>query len=596
MKIRTKYNLIAERAAAGGLALLFVSLLVVSTPASARQAGPWTLVSDGAARPVPPASVAYPGRSPADSSSLESYVLGLFHRSGRLLARIDSIDRSGRTVFVTSGPTIRIGRVELEQSGADPGDGLLVDVRRRFVGSLEGQPYSDSLVSASMTVLLEELERLARPRASIAIRAIGLEDSARSVFLAADLDVGPFPLLQGVLVRGGRRTRVRTIERLLDVRPSTVLEEFDAEAKRAALLESGLFERVERPVLLSTGDSTAVIQVTVKEAPPGSFDAALGYQSGASGASGGLVGTGRLELLSPFGEGRRFSFLLDRLPGQVSRAQVSLHDPAVLGSIFGFEGEFSGLQQDSTFGRQVWSVAGLIELAPRLTLTATGSREAVRPGAAGARQVGSRQWVARSDGTFAGIGIRYGSFDDRVNPSRGGHLEVRLERGHLVRWSVVSSESGGEPAGVSLRVRSERLSASTRWAVPVRGRSLVVVGADAAVIVADSYDRADLLRLGGARTLRGYDEDRYVGRAVGRALAEARYRLDARSYAYLFAEAGFVDVPPVDGLVEGFEVLPGFGFGAQVETAAGLVLATYGFNPEDGPTRGRVHLSFSFGL
>ena len=586
-----------NRTAAGRLGvLLILSGMAVCAPVSARQVGTWTLVLEGAARPIPPASVAYPGRLAADSSGLEAYVLGLFHRNGRFLAHIDSVDQPGRRVYATPGPVMPIGRVDLAQVGAGRESDLAADARRRFVRTLEGQPYSDSLVSASMSALLLELERLARPAASVAIRAIGFEDSARVVFLNAEVDAGPLTLLQGVLVQGGRRTRVRTIERLLGVRPSTVLEGFDAEAMRRALLESGLFERVERPVLLPTGDSTAVIQVTVKEAPPGSFDAALGYQSGTSGTSGGLVGTGRLELLSPFGEGRRFSFLLDRLPGQVSRVEVQAHDPAVLGSVFGFEGEFSGLQQDSTYGRQAWSVAGLVELAPRLILTATGSREAVRPGTAGARQVGSRQWVARSDGTFGGIGIRYGAFDDRVNPSRGGHLEVRLERGHLVRWSAVSEESGGDAVGVSTRVRLERLSTSTRWAVPVRGRSLVVVGVDGAVILADSYDRADLLRLGGARSLRGYDEDRYVGRAVGRALVEARYRLDPRSYAYLFAEAGFVDVPPIDGLVEGSEVLPGFGFGAQVDTAAGLVLATYGFNPEDGPTRGRVHLSFSFGL
>ena len=53
--------------------------------------------------------------------------------------------------------------------------------------------------------------------------------------------------------------------------------------------------------------------------------------------------------------------------------------------------------------------------------------------------------------------ILFGAFDDRVYPSRGGHLEVRLERGHLVRWSAVSPESGGDAVGASTRVRLERL-------------------------------------------------------------------------------------------------------------------------------------------
>ena len=69
-------------------------------------------------------------------------------------------------------------------------------------------------------------------------------------------------------------------------------------------------------------------------------------------------------------EGRLFSLLLNRLPGQVSSVDVRGSDPYILGLPFSVEGRFEGLQQDSTFGKQQYVRIGavvriaLVEEAP----------------------------------------------------------------------------------------------------------------------------------------------------------------------------------------------------------------------------------------
>ena len=130
--------------------------------------------------------------------------------------------------------------------------------------------------------------------------------------------------------------------------------------------------------------------------------------------------------------------------------------------------------------------------------------------------------------------------------------------------------------------------------MPLRSQWVAVFGVDASVLVSDVVDRSDLFRLGGARSLRGYDEDRFEGRAAGRVLAEIRRLIDLRSYAFAFVDLGFVD--QAAGTDEGLGLWPGYGLGMQLDTAAGLITLTYGFNAEDGPASGRIHLAFSFGL
>ena len=71
---------------------------------------------------------------------------------------------------------------------------------------------------------------------------------------------------------------------------------------------------------------------------------------------------------------------------------------------------------------------------------------------------------------------------------------------------------------------------------------MLVLGVDALDLISDAYDRSDLFRFGGASTLRGYDEERFFAATAGRALAEYRYQLDVRSYAYVFLDVGYVNV------------------------------------------------------
>lgn len=556
-----------------------------ATAAAAQPAPTWTLALDGVAEPWPAEA-----SLPADSMAASRMALSLLHARGLFNAVVDSVDVARATAFARSGPVLPVASVRVADL---PGalEGAAGEVSRMLVG----RPLDSRRLQAAALLLLEAMERQGRPGASVRVVRLAPDSTGGRLELDLAVDPGSPVVLQGIIVHGAARTSPRLVELLSGLSPGTGLRAFDAADIARSLDETGLFASVMPPVLLATGDSTAIVQFVIEDAAPGVFDAALGYQPGRGGGSGALVGTGRLTLVNPFGGGRRFDVLIDRLPGQVSRAELSASDPFFLSWPVEVGGAFSGLQQDSTFGKQTWRLGAAIRLARTLSLTVSGTREVSRPGAAGTEIVGGRQAIPRSDGLFGGIGIRYRSLDRGLSPSRGLVLEMRVERGAYSRRATEVSEQG-DTTRVSVRTRAERLTASGRAFLPV-GRSWVAVtGVDAALLVSDVVDRTDLFRIGGARSLRGYDEDRFEGSAAGRGVAEIRRLLDLRSYAFVFADFGFVDTPAGLGPAPGLRFRPGYGFGLQLDTAAGLVTATYGFNPEDGPTNGRIHVAFSFGL
>ena len=79
---------------------------------------------------------------------------------------------------------------------------------------------------------------------------------------------------------------------------------------------------------------------------------------------------------------------------------------------------------------------------------------------------------------------------------------------------------------------------------------------------------------GAANSLRGYDENRFRGHIVGRALLEYRYLLGRGSLVYGFLESAYVRRPTVPG--------PRIQFYSRL----GLVKASYALNDEDGPIGG----------
>jgi outer membrane protein assembly factor BamA len=171
--------------------------------------------------------------------------------------------------------------------------------------------------------------------------------------------------------------------------------------------------------------------------------------------------------------------------------------------------------------------------------------------------------------------------------------EASVQQGRKRRSDVGTSEA-------PLVLSQQRLDASLRLYVPTTRRQVLHGGAEAGLLVSSVYDEADLLRYGGAATLRGYDEEELLGSAVGKAFVEYRYLLDAESFAFAFFDLGFQVRPEVltrEAALPALERFrPGYGFGAQIQTGLGIVIVSYALNPDDGIASGKIHAGISVGL
>ena len=513
-------------------------------------------------------------------------VLETLRERGFVFARVDSV--RGRSVYVTRGARAAVRSITWV--GSD-GDGLAEGWRTTV-----GEPYVTETLQRDLARSAGRLLALGYPRAELVPR-VGLD--AEGVDLTIEVTRGARARFAGVELVGGRGGSRPLATRLSGRRPGTPFAPLDEAALRRALEATGLFEQVGDARLALDGDGSLLVRVPVREGPPGTFDLVFGYLPPANGGAGGVVGSGRLSLRNPFGGGRRVDVALERTPGLVSGLDVAVADPFVAGLPVRLAASFSGYGRDSTFSRQRLRVEAGTPVAPGLEVSGSLAREAVSPGAYGATLVDGASRITRSSGVFVGVGLAYRALDAPLNPRRGVSLDVSAERGRRRR----------EPDPATGLARSSpaqrRIAARARVYAPTLARQTVVLGGDAAVVHTDredasgaaaAYSEGELMRFGGATSLRGYDEDAFVGRAVGRVFAEYRVLLGPQTFAFGFADLGYIDRPDLPGRAGARETAPGYGIGTQVRTGLGLATVTYALNPDVPAARGKVHVGLSVGL
>ena len=99
----------------------------------------------------------------------------------------------------------------------------------------------------------------------------------------------------------------------------------------------------------------------------------------------------------------------------------------------------------------------------------------------------------------------------------------------------------------------------------------------------------ELFYLGGATTLRGYDEDWFSGPRRVYANIEYRYLVGPDSQIFVFADLGTVTLIETPSVFERLRV--GYGFGARLESKGGILRLNYGLAAGDSLLRGKIHVS-----
>ncbi|MBC8367278.1 hypothetical protein H8E52_07705 [bacterium] len=374
---------------------------------------------------------------------------------------------------------------------------------------------------------------------------------------------GPAGPLGEIRVVGGKRLSEVFLAKMMRLPHKTNFSLAAAERGRARLIGTGWFSEIDPPVLgWDPVEAKVGVLYRVRERPrPNRAGLLLG------GGSGQQFGSADLALFSPFGGGRSWTLAADWQSGARSEVSLDLREPRILGQALDLGLRFYRSLQDSTWLRQS------LDLEVELPLPA-GWRGRVVWGF-------ERTLFSQEDREISrrrqGLGLRWRG----LSPGETGERRLRMDTDLLIR------EDGGESE------EQWELSGEALWAQPLRGQVKARLRAAGVWLRArEPISEAELYAMGGATSLRGWDEEHFRGDGVGYTSLEFAVGRGLELAAFLDYGRGRRDTGEEILSFEGW----GYGLGLRAPGERGSLFLDLALGEGGSISDLRVHLKLETGF
>lgn len=325
-------------------------------------------------------------------------------------------------------------------------------------------------------------------------------------------------------------------------------------------------------------DKQAVVNLPVERKPASQFDFIIGVLPNGNEA-GKLLITGELkgELYNGLGRGERIALRFEQLQPQTQELELAFDYPYLLNLPFGLALEADLYRRDTQFINlnyraavaYLWQGNNKLEVfIDRRQTNLIGFNEAL---VLARQQLPDTLDVGRS---FFGLSLLRQTVDQNFNPSSGYVLELSAAAGtRRIRRNGKLLDLGFGPLYDSLQERSGQYNISTKIATywPAFAGTVLYLGADAASFFGTQRLLAnEQYRLGGARQLRGFNEQQIFASSYAMLTAEFRLLLGRDAFLYAFGDFAYVDGRNQSAPDLAADYPLGFGAGVNFSTRAGI--------------------------
>jgi outer membrane protein insertion porin family len=530
--------------------------------------------------------------SPFSEAALQADLTRLKERysdEGYYEATVDSVGRHLNEGGTTIGLRLYIAEGRRTVVGTIAVDGEEVVSEADLLDLLEtrtGAPLNAALLERDIDAVLKRYEQAGYPFASCSVESLARgpgEDEDRLTLVLGVVE-GTRMTIDEIRVEGNTETRPEVVVRETRFGPGEQYDPVKVEAIRPRLQRLNLFDNVSEPELYLRERKGGLL-IRVREGNTNTFDGVVGYVPALEPGDGGYVtGLASVSMRNLFGTGRKFSFRWQREDRFSQELGLRYTEPWLFGQPLSLGGGFLQRKQDTTFVKRVFDLKGDLMLTDALTVGILFSTESVIP----ADSAGTR--VLRSSVVTVGADLQYDTRNDPYSPTAGARYRSDYQYGTR-RIGNVPAAFGSQ---VASRTSIQRFGLDCDLYVQTFARQVVAVAIHGREVRSGAIDESEMLRFGGARSLRGYREAQFLGSRIAWTNLEYRFLLTRRSFLAGFLDTGYY-FRPADELratAQTDDFKYGYGLGIQVETGIGIIGVSFALGEGDSFSSGKVH----FGL
>jgi len=562
-----------------------VALLLLLSTQSFAQQGYVKLVYDAAAPRV--LEQQYKQKQPKKfnetAGAIIDDVLKTLHNNGFLYSYLSDSNKvdDATNLFFHVGEQVRWATLQVDDADADLLNKADLDA------SLTTKPFSYPRYSARLEKLLGYLEDNGFPFAEIKTDTVLLVNDSLTVKLR--LDKKKFVTIDSVYIPPDARITRRYLYNYLQINPKDPYNESLIRKIPTRIKELQFLELTKPPTVTFYADK-AVLNLLVKNKNQNRFDFLLGVAPTPTSSTSKrllVTGDGTLNLLNALGKGEKIDLRFEKLQARTTRLRAAASYPFIFNLPFGVDGDFNLFLNDTLYRDVSYNVG--------LSYLFSGSQSIkVYFGKFQSRLItvdtNRIKFSMKLPDTLDvnqdryGIAYQIDKTNFRLNPSSGFTFDVDVAaslRRVLRNARVTSLTNPLEPdfdygsLYDSLKVERQHLlvHGGVGYFIPLFSGLVVALQERSGYMSGNNLLANELFRLGGFRSLRGFDEESIPSRWYHTGTVELRYLLGTLSYAALFADGGLVSRRSTNGYVE--DVPVGIGAGLNFQTKAGIFSLNY---------------------
>jgi outer membrane protein assembly factor BamA len=434
--------------------------------------------------------------------------------------------------------------------------------------------------------LIKNLENSGYPFAKVESDSLTL--SATSLGIRYGVDKGRYITIDSFINYGSSKLTKGFIQSYVLVKSKQAYNE--SKIKNIdKLLQKLPYATIRQPSAVYFRDDKADIHLFLDKRKVNSFDFLIGFLPGSNGGKILITGEARIHLLNSFKRGEEIYLEWRKLQRQSQFLDVRFNYPYLLGAPIGVNFTFNLDKRDSSSLDLAWQlglpyitssnnyIKGFYKYFQTILLVADTSYVK-----------SNRKLPNNLDAFYSQYGIQayYEQLDYLFNPQKGFELKLTASAGTKKIKQNNQITTLSDPylpdfkyASLYDSIKMKSVKADLFWLgnyyLPLgkKQKHILKFGLNGGAVFNNNLLRNELIRIGGNKLLRGFDDLSIYASMYNIATLEYRLLLMRNSYFFVFVDAAYVRRDFNNAHFQDFPV--GFGSGVTFETKIGIFGLTY---------------------
>ena len=458
----------------------------------------------------------------------------------------------------------------------------------------QGRPLNPRGFQRLQARLLQFYENHGYPFAAIRLDSIQIANQQLNGTLHVEKNL--FVKIDTIIIKGDARIAPIYIHNYIGIKPGDVYNESIVRRISTRIKEIPFLQEIKGSQVVFTPDK-ASLYLYLKGSKASQFNGIIGILPDNQTGEITVTGDIKLKLKNALKRGELIDFNWRKLQPLTQNLDVKLNYPFLLNTPLGVDLNFSLYKRDTTYLEVIRNLGlqYLLRGEDYVKVYFNRSTSDLLSLTNILNQTTLPEFADVATTTY-GLGFNRVKLDYRPNPQRGYRFFVDGGVGTKVITKNDSLEEVNPNIydGVNLRSTQFNIRIDGEAFVPIGKRSTVRFGAKGGHLINDNLFINEMYRLGGIKTLRGFDEETIFASTYGIGTIEFRYLFERNSNFFVFYDGAYYEQIQTEEKV--IDTPYGFGAGVNFETKAGIFSINYALGKQfDNPIRvsaAKIHFGF----